>query len=114
LYGISSAAGDNDNDGVTNFEEYAFGLNPINGSQASPIIVPLDQTSGRFSFTRRTPSLTGLTYTIWYSSNLSIWTQDTGASIGTLEVHGDVQTVPITISSSLLSNSKLFIRVRAQ
>jgi autotransporter-associated beta strand protein len=114
LYGISSAAGDNDNDGVTNFEEYAFGLNPINGSQASPIIVPLDQTSGRFSFTRRTPSLTGLTYTIWYSSNLSNWTQDTGANIGTLEVHGDVQTVPITISSSLLSNSKLFIRIRAQ
>jgi len=105
---------DDDHDGVTNFEEYAFGLNPTIGSQVNAIVVPLDKTAGTFSYTRRTPSLTGLNYTVWYSTDLSSWTEDSGAAEGTPTVNGDVQTVPITISSSLLSNSKLFIRVRAE
>jgi autotransporter-associated beta strand protein len=106
--------GDDDVDGLTNFHEYAFGLSPKNGSSVNPISIPLNKTTGTFSYTRRQQSLTGLNYTVWYSTNLTNWTQDSGANQGAPSVSGEVQIVPVTISSSLLTNPKLFIRVHAQ
>ncbi|MCU0796079.1 MAG: autotransporter-associated beta strand repeat-containing protein [Akkermansiaceae bacterium] len=116
LYGLAagSEAGDLDNDGLTNEEEYAFGLIPNSGSSVNPIVVPFDKTTGTFSYTRRaTPTSTGLSYTVWTSTDLGTWTQDTGATEGTITTSGEVQTVPVTISPSLLSNPRLFIQVRA-
>jgi autotransporter-associated beta strand protein len=104
---------DDDSDGLTNREEYAFGLNPTAGSPVNPIAVALDKTNGTFSYTRRLQSLTGLTYSVWYSTDLAGWTQDTGAAQGTPVVAGEVETVPVTVSSALLANPKLFIRVKA-
>jgi len=105
---------DDDNDGLTNFEEYAFGTDPTGGSEVNPITVPLDKSTGTFSYTRRaTPASTGLSYSIWTSTDLGIWTEDSGAVQGTPVVTGEVETVPITLSSALLTNSKLFIQVRA-
>ena len=79
-----------------------------------PIVAPFDKTTGTFSYTRRaTPATTGLDYTVWTSTNLGTWTQDTGATEGTVTTSGEVETVPVTISSGLLTNPKLFIQVRA-
>ena len=104
---------DDDNDGLTNFEEYAFGLDPTGGSSVNPITVPLDKTTGTFSYTRRLQSLTDLTYTVWTSVDLATWTKDDGAVEGSTSLNGEVETVPVTISPSLLANPKLFIQVRA-
>jgi autotransporter-associated beta strand protein len=113
--GVTGGANDDDDaDGLTNFEEYAFGLDPTGGSSVNAIAVPLDKTSGTFSYTRRTQSLTGLAYSVWYSTDLSVWNEDTGAVEGTPVVTGEVETVPVTLSGALLSNSKLFIQVRAE
>ncbi|MCB1134222.1 MAG: autotransporter-associated beta strand repeat-containing protein, partial [Verrucomicrobiae bacterium] len=70
-YGLAagSEGGDLDNDGLTNFEEYAFGLVPNSGASVNPIAVPLDKGTGTFSYTRRDISLQDpvLTYSVWYS-----------------------------------------------
>ena len=108
---IGLPAEDDDNDGVTNFEEYSFGLTPNNGASVNPIAVPLDKSTGSFSYTRRASS--GLNYSIWFSTNLVDWTEDTAAAEGASTLNDEVETVPVTIHSSLLSHSKLFIQVRA-
>ena len=115
-YGLTagSEGGDLDNDGLTNFEEYAFGLIPDSGASVNPIAAPLDQSTGTFSYTRRTDS--GLTYSVWFSENLATWTEDTGASEGTPVPSGDNETVEVTLS--VLPGdplpAKLFIQVRAE
>ncbi|MBN8460812.1 MAG: autotransporter-associated beta strand repeat-containing protein [Verrucomicrobia bacterium] len=107
---------DDDADGLTNHEEYAFGTDPTGGSSVNPITVPLDKTTGTFSYTRRLQSLTGLTYSVWTSTDLATWTEDTGATTsqtvtGTV---GEVETVQATIPGTLpLTAPKLFIQVRA-
>jgi len=114
-FDLTNPAGDADKDGNTNQAEYAFGLNPTLGSSVNPITVQVDPTTGTFSYTRRNPALTKLTYTVWASSNLTNWTEDTVAS-GSQSVtatNGDVQTVGVTLTT-LPVNGKLFVRVKAQ
>jgi autotransporter-associated beta strand protein len=106
--------GDDDQDGLDNLDEYAFGLNPKNGSSSNPISVPLDKTTGTFHYTRRHASLTPLTYSVWYSTDLAGWSEDTGAVQGLPTVSGEVETVPVTLTGALLANPKLFIQVRAE
>ena len=50
---------DDDNDGLTNHEEYAFGLDPTGGSSVNPITVPLSKTSGTFSLHPPRPKSAG-------------------------------------------------------
>ncbi len=110
---------DLDGDGMTNFEERAFGLNPTSGSSVNPITIPLN---GAFTYTRRDPSLTGLSYTVWTTTNLQAWspgnpdgwTEDSGAmqAPGVPDSNG-VQSVSVTLSPGLLTGEKLFVRVRA-
>ena len=57
--------GDPDGDGQSNRQEDAFGLNPTSGASVSPITVPLDKTSGSFTYTRRNPSLSNLNFKVW-------------------------------------------------
>ncbi len=109
-----STTGDPDGDGITNFEEYAFGLAPNSGASVNAIVDTLDEASGSFSYTRRLLSLTDLTYSVWYSTDLSEWTEDHGAVEGTPVVDGEVETVPVTLTGSLLGNTKLFVQVRAE
>jgi autotransporter-associated beta strand protein len=113
---IGSEAGDLDNDGLANFEEYAFGLSPDSGSSANPIAVPLDKSTGKFRYTRRaTPASTGLNYTVWISTDLVNWTEDAGATssqsvTGTV---GSIETVEAAITGALpLAQPRLFIQVR--
>jgi len=114
--GVTGAENDDDdNDGLTNHEEYAFGLDPTGGSSVNPITSPLNKSNGKFSYTRRALGLPdpALSYTIWYSTDLSTWAQDNGATEGTPSLDGEVETVEVTVSPALLSNPKLFIQVRA-
>jgi autotransporter-associated beta strand protein len=107
---IGLPAEDDDNDGVTNFEEYAFGLLPNNGASVNPIAAPLDKAAGTFSYTRRSDS--GMDYSVWFSENLDGWTEDTLAAEGTPVPNGDNETVEVTLSVDPLP-AKLFIQVRA-
>jgi uncharacterized repeat protein (TIGR02543 family) len=119
IYGLAtgSEAGDLDNDGLTNQDEYAFGLIPDSGASVNPISVPLDKATGTFRYTRRaTPASSGLAYTVWTSENLAGWTEDTGATASqtVISTAGGVETVEVTLTGTLpLAQPKLFIQVRA-
>ncbi len=118
VHGISGGPSDDDDkDGRTNREEYAFALLPNNGSSSNPISVPFSHLTGTFSYTRRNSALTApLAYTVWYSTSLEAgnWMKDAAAVQGTPVLNGDIETVPVTISPSLLTHPKLFIQVRAE
>ncbi len=110
---VSVPTADSDGDGMTNQQEYAFGLNPTSGASANPITSPLNKTTGMFSYTRRaTPATTGLTYTVLTSTNLVNWTIDTGAVAESVVTAGSVQTVTFTVANPAV-NGQLFVRVRA-
>jgi autotransporter-associated beta strand protein len=114
--GDMTSSGDPDGDGLSNFQEYAFGLNPNSGTSANPIKVPLDKATGTFSYTRRDPLLTGITYKVFTSTSLLAlsWLEDTGAVQTPGTLGGDhSQTVAVTLSSALLTAPSLFIRVEA-
>jgi hypothetical protein len=111
------ATGDDDGDGLDNSFEYAFGLNPKSGASANAFTAPLSKTTGKFSFTRRTPSLTGLTYKVFTSTTLesASWIENVGATLTVTGTSGDVETVEVTLSNPLpLTDAKLFVRVVAE
>ena len=105
---LSNPTADADHDGLSNFHEFAFGLNPTKGASANPC-TPLHGT--QFSYTRRAAS--GLTYTVEYSTDLTNWNPATvSESPGAADSNG-VQTVTVTVSNPAL-NGKLFVRVKAR
>ncbi len=112
---LSNPACDNDGDGLSNQQEYAFGLNPTLGSSVNPITVPLNKTTGMFTYTRRaTPATTGLTYTVQTSTSLASWTADGGAVQTVTGTVSDVQTVQVTLSGAIpLTAPTIFVRVKA-
>ena len=108
---------DDDKDGLTNHEEYAFGLDPTGGSSVNPITSLLNKGNKKFSYTRRDTTLPdpALNYTVWFSTDLTTWTEDTGATEGTPVLNGEVETVEVTLSTLPGDPlpDKLFIQVRA-
>jgi len=112
---VGLPAADDDGDGLSNQEEYAFGLLPNSGASVNPVVVPLDKATGSFSYTRRDASLTPLNYSVWFSTDLSLWTEDAAAVEGESVLSGEVETVPVTLSvlPGDPSPDKLFIQVRA-
>lgn len=104
--------GDSDFDGKDNAFEYAFGLSPTSGGSVNPFTVPFDPATGLFTYTRRKPSLTGLTYTYQYHTSLSgAWTDFTPA-VAPVSNSGDpVEAITVTVPAALLTEPKLFIRV---
>ena len=110
---VSVPTADSDGDGMTNQQEYAFALNPTSGSSVNPITVPLNATAGTFSYACREQALTGLTYTVWTSTDLATWTVDAGAVQTAGAPAAGVQTVAVTLSPALLTAPKLFVRVKA-
>jgi len=102
---------DPDNDGLTNFQEYAFGLNPTSGASVSPVSAP-NKTAGSFTYTRRKPSLTGLVYTYESSTTLAGW--QGFSPLSEVSDNGDpVETITVTIPATLLAEPSLFLRVEA-
>lgn len=102
---------DHDKDGHTNFQEYAFGLNPTSGASVSAVTLP-NRIAGTFNYTRRKPSLTGLTYTYEASTTLGGWNPVTPTAVSSNS--GDpVETITVTVPAALLTEPTLFLRVKA-
>lgn len=111
-----SSSGDPDGDGMSSFDEFAFGLDPASASSLNPIKVMPNADTGIFSFTRLDPVLNGLTFKVMVSTDLATWTEDTAAtaSLNVTSTIGNVQTVSATLGAASLAESKLFVRVQAQ
>jgi uncharacterized protein YjdB len=103
---------DPDHDGMTNWQEYAFGLNPTTGSSVNPLSQTNGLRSGTFSYTRRANS--GLTYRVVYSSNLLLWTEDALALQTPATALDGIETVAVKLSAGVPLAGKLFIRMEAQ
>jgi hypothetical protein len=105
---------DEDHDGLTNFTEYAFGLDPQDSASVSPVSISALKASGTLTYTRRKTSLSGLTYTVWTSTDLSSWTEDTGAAGPASAILGpDYESVEAVLSPERLSADRLFVRIMA-
>jgi hypothetical protein len=104
-------AHDPDSDGMTNHEEFAFGLDPTSGASANPITQQLDKTSGIFKYTRTKDS--GLNYKVFYSTDLSGWTWDAAATQLPAPAVAGIETVTVTLAPAAPLDGKLFFRVEA-
>jgi hypothetical protein len=107
----TAATSDPDGDGQNNQEEFAFGLDPTTGSSVNPITQPLDKATGIFKYTRTKNS--GLTYKVYYSTNLSAWTLDAAATQSPATAVAGVETVTVTLAAAAPLDGKLFVRVEA-
>jgi hypothetical protein len=110
---LSDPNADLDGDGQPNDHERLWGLNPTNAASRNPFTSLSGLASGTFSYTRRVPSLSGLIYTVWTSTNLTTWTQDTGAIQTPGAAVAEVETVTVTLSPARLTGPRLFVRMRA-
>lgn len=110
----SLATADPDGDGVTNQQEYAFGLNPTLGSSVNPITVPYNPGAGTFTYTRRLPSLSKLAYTVQTSTTLASWDTDVTAGQNVTGTAGDIETVVVTLTPALLGAPQRFVRISAE
>ncbi len=118
-YGLTtgSEGGDLDTDGLSNFEEYAFGLLPNSGSSVNPIISQFNKTTGQFTYQRRLQSNTDINYSVRSSTTLATneWNnlvKDTDYT-ESLSAAGDIETVTITLTP-VPTSSKLFIQIKAE
>jgi len=99
---------------LSNFYEYAFGLDPTSGASVNPITDISELTDGIFSYTRRAGS--NLTYTYWISTDLVDWGTEPATVLieeaGGIDDDG-VQTVTVVIAIPEESD-KIFLRVKAE
>lgn len=113
IFDIGDPDDDFDNDGLTNNEERIWGLDPASNRSINPYVELLNP-QGAFQYTRRNPSLSGLTYSIWTSNDLPNWTEDLTAIQQSLSAEGaEVEIIQVTLSEQGSSDS-LFTRVKAE
>lgn len=112
-YNLTGGPGDDDDgDGVSNYHEFAFGLDPTSAASSNPIVdLSLLKTEGNFSYTRHSTS--NLTYTVLASTDLQQWDP-----VGFSEYPGapDEATGVVTVVVNLddpPTQSKFFVRVQA-
>ena len=107
---------DDDQDGLTNKEEYAFGLDPTSAASVAPVAVPLDKAVGTFTYTRRNTALfsTGLTYTYGYSTTLQGDFTPFSPDLENSDSGDPVEAVTVTLPAALLANATLFVQVTAE
>jgi hypothetical protein len=103
---------DFDRDGLSNDTERLFGLDPTDPASANPISIPLDAAAGTLSFTRRDDALTGKFARVETSTDLVMWTEDSGAMLAAGDPDaGGIESVSVTLSPGLLSAPTLFVRI---
>ncbi len=102
---------DDDGDGMNNFHEFAFGLDPTSENSANPIVSGIDIATHSFRYTRSATS--GLTYTVWTSTDLVKWDgpAEVEEKLGLPDANG-VVTVEATLKSPP-KGGNLFVRVKA-
>ena len=110
----SAPNADADGDGLVNRDEYAFGLHPLLASTANPIAISTREV-GRFSYTRRDPSLTGLNYTVWISSDLQNWKQanDPNFTLNSLDTDTRIQILSVVVREPA-TLQPWFVRLQAE
>jgi hypothetical protein len=106
--------GDADGDGLSNQEEYAFGLDPTKSSSVNPISQQVDKTTRTFKYTRRATS--GLNYSYESSTTLSNpWDVLTPDGTPSSDHATPVEEITVPVPAALINNnSKLFLRVKAE
>jgi uncharacterized repeat protein (TIGR02543 family) len=108
---LTDPAADLDKDGLSNQQEFAFGLNPTQGASANPITAPLDKESHTFRYTRYANSNLG--YTVETSTNLKDWAGPAAATQTVVSTSDAVETVEVGLISPP-SGDRVFVRVKAQ
>ncbi|NQW99382.1 hypothetical protein HQ447_01895 [bacterium] len=129
--GIQAAAGaDADSDGLSNLQEYAFGLNPSQGSSgmlqwsgsnllergvAKPFA---SRTAGGFIFRavfarRKDFAAAGLTYTVEFSGDLATWKASTSTP-SVLAEDGEIQAVSVPYPFFVNGKKATYFRVKVQ
>jgi len=101
------------NDGLTNEAERIWGLDPTSAASRQVITAALDPGTDSFSYTRRDPAYHNLTYTVWTSTDLHTWAEDTGAQQTAGSTINDTQEVTVTVSAWPV-DGRLFAQVRTQ
>jgi hypothetical protein len=107
-------AADTDNDGLCNWDEFAFALNPVNGASCNPITGRLDPVTRKFSYKR--PVDSGFEYIVATCHNLQNWATDQAATASqtVVGVIDGIQTIEVTLSAPALGTSAFFARVEAR
>lgn len=103
--------GDDDGDGLSNFHEFAFGLNPTRGTSNNPITGQLDKITKKFRYTRLANS--GLNYTVETSTALQSWAIPDNAPQTVVATVDGIQTVEVELISPT-PGDHVFVRVKAQ
>ncbi len=103
---------DLDSDGVSNNDERVFGTDPTNPASLHSLTAPFSPQNNSFTYTRRDPTLSQLKYSIWTSSDLQNWIEDTAATQTPLSITNDIQTVQTTLSAAVSTSPKIFIQIR--
>lgn len=123
-------SGDSDGDGLNNLQEYAFGMNPSQGSAAAVAWsgtalenagTPVAYASGsgssftfRAVFARRLDYLTAhLTYAVEFSADLVTWKASTSTPT-VLAADGQVQAASVPYPFSVNGKKAKFFRVKVQ
>ncbi|YCM42915.1 GDSL-type esterase/lipase family protein [Verrucomicrobiaceae bacterium 227] len=103
---------DPDNDGQSNFHEFAFGSNPIEtGNRAFPPKI----NQADFTITRRVAAASGLVYTLQQSSSLTegSWQDIEDFSEIVIATSGDLETVTITkAEGNWTDDQTVFLRLK--
>ena len=108
-------SGDDDGDGVSNFAEYAFGLNPGSAGSAQAFTGIFVPAAGAFTYARRKTSLTGLDFAIWTSTNLTDWTEDLSAAQAATPIAGtDNEAVEVLLGAASLEAQRIFVKIGAR
>jgi autotransporter-associated beta strand protein len=107
-------------EGRTNFFNYAFVLNPTGAGDGRGLHIDTAElpTLGQFSYNRRIPASSGISYVHEYSTDLNTWQTFTPVSLMTVmyvSIGGEhpYESATVILPVAQRSLNRIFIRVRA-